>query len=98
MKHEKFLVGEIYNVTFGNTTVQTVVSEAGTLTASVTGMSGASVVGCQTEGKTFTFNNVIPVTVLRTAEDLKKLNAYTASGHITGYYILGNNIDCTGVS
>ena len=42
-----------------------------------------------------TFSNVIPVTkILTTAEDINLLNATAATANLSGYYILGNDIDC----
>ncbi len=100
LKNSAFEVGESYDVTVGGTTVQTVITEAGKLTATMEGMSTGKIsVKCVSGSKGLTFNNVMVVTkILRTAEDLRVLNAYTASGNITGYYILDGDIDCGGVT
>ena len=100
LESDKFVVGEIYTVTVNGATVQTVVAEAGKLTATIGGMAtGIVSVVCETDGKLITFTNVLSVTkILRTAEDLRVLNAYTASGNITGYYILDGDVDCGGAT
>ncbi|MBQ9782584.1 MAG: hypothetical protein IJW26_05350, partial [Clostridia bacterium] len=101
LENANFEVGEIYDVTCGSATAQTVIAEAGKLTATISDMAvGTTVtVTCVTEGKSITFTNVFNVTkILRTADDLNVLNAANASGHITGYYVLGNNINCNGAT
>ncbi|MBQ7374131.1 MAG: hypothetical protein IJW64_06215, partial [Clostridia bacterium] len=100
LNNDKFIVGETYSVVCGSVTKTATVSTQGVLTVTMDGIStGAVTINCSTESKLVAFTNVLSVTkVIRNAEDLNVLNAYNASGHITGYYVLGNNINCNGAT
>ena len=97
LESENFVEGESYNVTCGAAAAVATVTETGKLTATLTGIAVGEIltVTCASNTKIITFTNVLSATkVLKTASDLNVLNATAAGAKLTGYYVLGDNIDC----
>ncbi|MBQ7373108.1 MAG: DUF4838 domain-containing protein, partial [Clostridia bacterium] len=91
--------GTTYTLT-GTTASSITASVDGELNVSLTSSASvgeANSVMVSSSDYTVTFTNVIAVTkILRTAEDINVLNGAKAGAgnYITGYYLLGNDIDC----
>lgn len=97
---EKFAVGDTYTVTVGSENVNATVTTAGQLSVALTTLTAGTSYSVLCSGSDYkiTFTKVFAATkVIRTAEDLSVVTVdKTATANVTGYYVLGGNIDATG--
>lgn len=98
---DKFVVGDEYTVTANGESVKATVTEATKLSVLFTTLAAGNsyTAICEGENYKITFSNVFAVTkVIRTANDLSGLATINsqATTDITGYYVLGGNIDASG--
>lgn len=98
---DKFVVGDAYSVTVNGETITTTVTTDSQLSVNFTTLTVGKTYSavCENENYKITFANVFAATkVIRTVGDLSVLAEGDAerTESITGYYVLGNDIDAKG--
>ncbi|MBQ9782592.1 MAG: hypothetical protein IJW26_05390, partial [Clostridia bacterium] len=102
--YDGFVAGATYSVTVNGAISNATVEVDGQLTVTVSGLTVSTAdslsvytIVCKNDVEQIEFTNVIAVTkILKTAEDINVLNGAKAGAgnYISGYYLLGNDIDC----